>query len=128
MVPSSVTRVDAARRRAAALVRVSELAASDPRLALQWLFAAALEDPALLRVRLWRVDQALFGSSRRAALLSVRAALLWCGDDRVSGYVSLAWVLDGRTGGARLSAWLLAVSLREGVELPGPNPYLFAEP
>ncbi|WP_152595659.1 hypothetical protein [Bifidobacterium boum] len=40
---------------------------------------------------------------------------------------TLHWLLDGRTGDARWTAWLLAIGLDMGFKLDPPNPYLHDE-
>lgn len=37
---------------------------------------------------------------------------------------NLRWLLDGRTGGARWAAWLLAIGLDMGFKLTPPDPYI----
>lgn len=92
--------------------------------ALPWLFDACERDEALLRLHVWRVDQAVFGTADIAAKRRIVRVAEWCGTrvDR-PGSVTLAWLLDARTRGARLSAWLLAIALDLGYRLPGPDPY-----
>lgn len=112
-------------RRAAALLemrRRSEGVEHDP---IPWIMMRAASDPALLRLRVWRIDQAAFGTGRTAALRRVQRAAEWCGAplERPQS-ATLSWLLDARTGGARLSAWLLAVGLDMGFRLHGPDPFM----
>jgi hypothetical protein len=111
--------------RAAALVelrRMSETGRGAQ--TLPWLFHRCAEEPALMRLHVWQVSQAIYGLSDKAAKHQVRTAARWCGTDLPKpGNATLAWLLDGRTDGARLSAWLLAVALDLGYRLKGPDPY-----
>lgn len=111
-------------RRAAALLemrRRSEADAHDP---IPWIIRRAADDPALLRLRVWRIDQAAFGTGRTVAIRRVARAAEWCDAPLARPQAAtLSWLLDARTGGARLSAWLLAVGLDMGFRLHGPDPF-----
>lgn len=114
----------ASARRAAMLLRLSRLADMDGRQCLPTLIKACQCDTAMLAMRVWRVDQAVFGTGRTAALRHVRLAAQWCGHDLESpGKATVGWLLDERTGGARLAAWLYAIALDNGFRPSGPNPY-----
>lgn len=103
---------DARSRRSAALVRVRAAAErGDFRHCLADLFTEAARDPALMRLHIWRVEQAAFDNKTSLCKRHARLAAQWCGTDAGrGGTLTLAWLLDGRTGGARLSAWLMAIS------------------
>lgn len=91
---------------------------------LPMLFARRAEVNALGALRLWRIDQAMFDTTRGTALATVERAARWAGRDIGGGYPDLDWVLAFR--GLRLNCWLLAMTLREA-RLPGPNPYEAAD-
>lgn len=113
-------------RRAMMLVRLRRLAETDGRACLPALIDACQDDPAILRLRAWRADQAVFGTGRTKALRHVETAARWCGaSDGMPrpGDVTMGWILDARTQGARLAAWLLAIGLDMGFQLTGPDPY-----
>lgn len=126
---SSAQAVDAARdareRRAECLIRLRTMSEGGRgRDALPTLFADCARDPALLRLHVWRVDQAVYGTADIAAKRRVARAAEWCGSRlERPGSATLSWLLDARTDGARLAAWLLAVALDLGYTLPGPDPY-----
>ena len=118
-------RAKANARRADALDRLRSMAeGGQGGQALAWLFRACQSDPALLRLHVWRVSQAIYGTSDRTARSQVARTAAWCGAKGVDpARANLGWLLDERTKGARLSAWLLAVALDLGYRLPGPDPY-----
>lgn len=116
---------DAARRRAELLFQLRTLADTGRGVqALPLLLDACMRDKAILRIHVWMVDQAIFGSKRHVALRHVRQAADWCGHavDNTAR-TDMGWLLDERTGGARWSAWLLAVGLDMGFKPETPNPY-----
>lgn len=122
-------RRDGARARALALMEAARLADEGrPDLVLPMLLERRAGDPSVGRLRLWRVDQAVFNVGHDAACGAAARAAAWCGVDRPGGYLTLDWVLDRRTRGARLTAWLFAMTLRQtgGRGLSGPDPYRFA--
>lgn len=136
MVPVSQTGVDAARRarltRSRALLDVHGKASRGRfDLALADLIRDCQSEPALLRLHIWRVEQALMDNRTAACKRHARIAAEWCGTRRIrAGGLTMAWLLDGRTGGARLAAWLLAIGLdvRDGKGrrvflLSGPDPF-----
>lgn len=105
---------------------------------LPWLIARTEQDPRLLAIHVWMVDQAVFGATRFVARRHVAQAHEWCRPLSPGGRkprtarrqhpfrpatATLGWLLDGRTGGARLTAWLLAVGLGLGFRLDPPDPY-----
>lgn len=111
-------------RRAAALLEMRRRSETDTHDPLPWLMRQAATDPALLRLRVWRIDQAAFGTGRAVAVRRVAQAAEWCGAPlQRPQAATLSWLLDARTDGARLSAWLLAVGLDMGYRLHGPNPF-----
>ena len=118
-------RMKANSRRADALVRLRSMAESGQGAdALAWLLRECQSDPALLRLHIWRVSQAIYGTSDATARRQVARAAEWCrARDVDPATANLGWLLDERTKGARLSAWLLAVALDLGYRLPGPDPY-----
>lgn len=118
-------RAKAAARRADALVRLRSMAENGQGAdALAWLCGACQTDPALLRLHVWKISQAIYGTSDTTARRQVAHAAAWCGAKGVDpATANLGWLLDERTRGARLSAWLLAVALDLGYRLPGPDPY-----
>lgn len=118
-------RAKAAARRADALVRLRTMAENGQGGgALAWLCEACQTDPALLRLHVWKISQAIYGTSDAVARRQVTRAAAWSGAKGVDpATANLGWLLDERTKGARLSAWLLAVALDLGYRLPGPDPY-----
>lgn len=79
---------------------------------LSRLFMQAGRDPAILSMHVWLIEQAAFAHSKQLCLRHIRLAAEWSGGSvKRAGDVSLSWLLDARTGGARLAAWLLAVFL-----------------
>lgn len=126
-IPTSLNRQEAARLRADALMHVRQLADTDPANALPWLTAQALTTPAIMRLRLWRIDQALFGTSRRTSLQTVKRMLEWTNSrPREPGVITLAWILDPRSNGSRYAAWLMLMAVRTRTP-PTPNPYDFEQ-
>lgn len=136
MVPDAMRGVQAARDanliRAEALVAVRAKAErGDFTHALSDLLRDALESRPLLRLHIWRVEQAAFDNRTATCKRHARIAAEWCGVDGArAGSLTLAWLLDERTGGARLAAWLLAISLDmrdahggHAFRLSGPDPF-----
>ena len=117
---------DYAARRAAALVELRERAARGEVDCVARLVERCANEPPLLGLHVWQVERAAFDHSRAACLRHVEQAAAWCGATHVGqpGRVSMAWLLHGGTGGARLAAWLLAVCLDlDGFALSGPDPF-----
>ena len=114
MVPDAMSGVQAARDanliRAEALVAVRAKAErGDFTHALSDLLRDALGSRPLLRLHIWRVEQAAFDNRTATCKRHARIAAGWCGVDGArAGSLTLAWLLDERTGGARLAAWLPA--------------------
>lgn len=136
MVPDAMSGVRAARDaglvRAEALVAVRAKAErGDFTHALSDLLRDALGSRPLLRLHIWRVEQAAFDNRTATCKRHARIAAEWCGVDGArAGSLTLAWLLDERTGGARLAAWLLAISLDmrdahggRAFLLSGPDPF-----
>lgn len=130
MVPSPLRAVEAHRShaaaRAAALLELKARAERGERECVADLIRAAADDPALMGLHVWRIERAAFARSDAMCLRHVRQAAEWSGSPPVrAGSARLSWLLDARTGGARLAAWLLAVclDLDVGFSLPGPDPY-----
>ena len=85
----------ASARRAAMLLRLYQLGDTDGRQCLPTLIKACQCDTAMLAIRVWRVDQAVFGTGRTAALRHVRLAAQWCEHDLESpGKATVGWLLD----------------------------------
>lgn len=118
-------RAKAAARRTDALVTLRSMAENGQGgEALAWLFRECQSDPALLRLHVWKISQAIYGTSDAVARRQVARTAEWCqARDVDPATTNLGWLLDERTKGARLSAWLLAVALDLGYRLPGPDPY-----
>lgn len=125
MVPTAQMRRDAAAERADALLECRRLADGNPSAVLPRLISRRETTPALGALRLWRIDQAMFGRGERACKKTAGQAGAWCGQAGRGGYLDLDWALGYH--GRRLGAWLMAMSLREGVTLPGPDPYRFLD-
>lgn len=121
-------RHDGASSRATALVEAAHLVdGGRPDEVLPMLIARRAEDPSVGRLRLWRIDQTIFGVGHDAACNAAARAARWCGVTREGGYFTLDWALDRRTGGTRMVAWLFAMTLRQtnNKGLGGPDPYRF---
>ena len=129
---------DAARARAACLAELRRKADRGDTDCLPWLIGQAARDRRLLAIHVWMVDQAVFGATRFTARRHVAQADAWCRpvktkhratrtDRRQHPFrpatATLRWLLDGRTGGARWAAWLLAIGLDMGFRLDPPDPY-----
>lgn len=101
--------------------------ARDPKSALPAFLMAAQQDEAVRGVRLWRVDQAMTGASKRGCIEALDTAARWNGEriDRPQ-LLTAAWVLDGRTRGSRLASWLCALSIREGFTPQPPDIWAWA--
>lgn len=84
------------------------------------------------------MDQAVFGATRFVALRHVAQTTAWYAPTKQQHRIThpdrrrrmfrpattnLRWLLDGRTGGARWSAWLLAIGLDMGFKLTPPASY-----
>lgn len=121
---------DAAGRRAMILMELKQLADHGRGIeCLPRLVEQAATDPAILALHVWLVDQAVFGSGRERALNHLRRVCEWTGarPDRSPGTLTVGWLLDERTGGARLLAWLTALACDRtiGAWRPAaPDPYL----
>lgn len=97
---------------------------TDGRQCLPMLIQACADDPAMLALHVWAVDQAIFGTGRVLAGRHVSTAAAWCGHAIDSPYrTSMGWLLDERTGGSRLAAWAYAIALDNGFRPSGPDPY-----
>ncbi|RSX49845.1 hypothetical protein [Bifidobacterium castoris] len=120
---------DAAARRAMILLELKRLADTGRGIeCLPRLVDAAGTDRAVLALHVWLIDQAVFGSGRERALNHLRRACEWTGarPDRSPGTLTVGWLLDERTGGARLLAWLTALACDRtigGWTPPPPDPY-----
>ena len=104
-----------------------------PRLhALGRLLALAGADRAILALHVWIVEQTLFDHARGMCVRHVAETARW-GGYRLErpGDASLGWLLDARTNGARLGAWLMIMLAetedpktgRPLLEPSGPDPY-----
>ena len=111
-------------RRANAIIALRQMRQQDIQ-ALPFLLEQATQDKALLKLRLWQIESAYFGSGKQRACRHVVEAFQWCNTTltKSPALITLGWVLHGTTGGARLSAWLLAIALDDGFQLEYPNPY-----
>lgn len=78
------------------------------------------DHPAWGKLRLWRLDSAMFGTSRKRALRWVRKARRLAGDTSTmkDGYATLAWAVESREATVRLTAWLWLLARREGLAAP----------
>lgn len=133
-VPASLTGVmaarDHARIRAAALMRLHDRShPTDPNadpdpFCVARLIAESADEPALLGLHVWRIEATAFDRSPALCRRHVTQAAEWTGSTMTRpGSARLSWLLDARTGGARLGAWVLAMYLDFGGTLPGPDPY-----
>lgn len=117
---------DVARLRADALVELRERASRGEVDCVARLIARCATEPELLGLHVWQVERAAFDHTRRMCLRHIIEAADWCDAARPEqpGRVRMSWLLDARTGGARLAAWLLAVCLDlDGFRLSGPDPF-----
>lgn len=114
----------AAEHRARALLELRRIGESDDGRPLPWLMEQVFADPYLLRLRVWNVEQAVFGTGHAAACRHVEQTAMWTGGhvDRPEK-ITLSWLLDAKTNGVRWSAWLVAVSVDLGYRIQGPDPF-----
>lgn len=112
-------------RRAAALVELRARAERGEADCIARLIAATAHDPALLGMHVWMIEQAAFERPGGTCRRHVAQAAAWSGASLpIPGRADLGWLLDARTGGARLAAWLYAVCRNlDGFDLSGPDPY-----
>lgn len=123
-IAARAARMAADGRRAAMLVTLRRQSETDGRRCLPMLIRACSDDPAMLSLHVWAVDQAIFGTGRVTAARHVTTAAAWCGHAIGSPYnADMGWLLDERTGGARLAAWTYAIALDNGFRPSGPDPY-----
>lgn len=123
-IAGSAARRDSNARRAAMLLELRRRSELDGRECLPMLIDACCKDKAMLSLRVWMVDQAVFGSGRTRAGRHVATAAAWCGHDLASPWLAdMGWLLDDRTKGARLAAWTYAIALDNGFRPSGPDPY-----
>lgn len=95
---------------------------------LEHVFMQAAHDPAILVTHVWLIEQAMFGSTKRVCLKHVRETIQWTGASETrAGSVSLSWLLDARTNGARLAAWLLFVFV-DATDLYGNHLFSLSQP
>lgn len=114
----------AANRRAAMLVRLKAQSETDGKRCLPMLIDGCMNDPALLSLHVWHVEQAVFDSPRHTALKHIEQAAVWSGAPCPHpATATMGWLLDARTKGARWSAWMLAVALGLGFRLGHPDPW-----
>lgn len=132
MVPPAMSGADAlrrnVRRRAQALVRLRALARAGRADCIALLVDACRHDKALMGLKVWRVEEAAFGRTQRMCKKHVAQTVAWCGKAKAMkpGEIRMSWLLDERTKGARLAAWLLAVCLEldaDQFRLGMPDPY-----
>lgn len=107
---------EAETRRAAALLRIEGMCVEGRRReVLPWLIPAMRRDPALGRIRLWRLDQAMYGTTRARALRWIRRMRETIGDrsNTKDGYATLDWALHDRKASVRMTTWLWLLMVRE---------------
>lgn len=103
-------------RRARALLHVTELCGEGRRReVLPWLLPAMRRDQALGRIRLWRLDQAMYGTTRARALRWIRRMRETIGDksNTKDGYATLDWALHDQKSSVRMTTWLWLLMVRE---------------
>lgn len=132
-VPSQVTARDrlheATMRRAMLLAELKQLADTGRGVeCIPLLVDRANTDRTILGLHAWQADQAVFGSSRARAFKHLAQACDWCGarPKRSYGTLTVGWLLDARTNGARLLAWLTALASDPMIAAwtpDPPNPY-----
>lgn len=132
-VPSQVTAHDALQeatmRRAMLLAELKQLADTGRGVeCIPLLIDRADRDKAILNMHVWQADQAIFGSSRARACKHLAQTCDWC-QARLNhsyGTLTVGWLLDARTNGARLLAWLTALASDPMIAAwtpDPPNPY-----
>ncbi|RYN11858.1 hypothetical protein PG2022B_1927 [Bifidobacterium animalis subsp. animalis] len=129
MVPSPVTAHqglrEAAIRRAALLAELKQLADTGRGIeCIPLLVDRADRDKAILALHVWQADQAIFGSSHARACKHLAQTCDWCGTRPKHSYgtLTVGWLLDARTNGARRLAWLTALAADPMIAAWTPDP------
>ena len=115
-------------RRARALLHVTELCGEGRRReVLPWLLPAMRRDQALGRIRLWRLDQAMYGTTRARALRWIRRMRETIGDksNTKDGYATLDWALHDQKASVRMTEMSNLVNagderMSHGMRCPAP--------
>lgn len=107
----------AERIRAACLLHISELAEQGKRdKVMPFLFQTMARYPQAGKIRLWRIDQAVYGTKRKRAIHTIRLARQAIGDDTAGvsdGLANLQWAAGQQKHSDRLAAWLWLMMERE---------------
>lgn len=116
----------ASQRRAQLLIELKQLAdAGHGDQCIPVLVDRASHDPAVCALHVWLVDQAVFGAGRALACRHIQTAARWTGCvlKHSPARTTVGWLLDDRTHGARLLAWLAAIATGSGWKPDPPDPY-----
>lgn len=107
---------EASIRRSHALYHVRELCEQGRRdEVLPWLIPAMRRDPALAKIRLWRLDEAMYGTTRDRALRWIRRMreTVHDGSNVKDGYATIGWALRDQKSSVRMTTWLWLLMVRE---------------
>lgn len=118
---AQAAREHAERMRDMALVKVRDLCRTGQRhLAIPFLLANMERHSELTKLRLWKIDAIMFGTSRERALKLIRRMREFIKDDsnRADGMCNLAWAVESQDKSVRMAAWLYMLLLREHIVSP----------
>lgn len=88
--------------------------------ALTWVLSEAPTNRAVGEMKLWQLQEALTGATYRMAVTTLRRMMRWLGlPEEKMGTLTVYWLLDGRSDGRRLSAWVMSLAWSNGFR-PGP--------
>lgn len=116
-----IAKENAERMRDMALVKVKELCETGQRhRVMNFLLALMRRHPELGKIRLWRIDATIFGTSRKRAVKMVRKMRDFIHDDSNAhdGMCNLAWATESPEKIIRLDTWLYMLLLREHIVEP----------
>lgn len=119
----------AQRERAHALATIMRLSETGQReKVIPFLMANMARRESLKGIRLWQLDNAMFGRSRRSAQTTIRHMRETIGDTSTvkDGYTTVGWALEDQQKSVRMSTWLYMLLLREHIasfDLPDGFPY-----
>lgn len=83
--------------------------------ALTWVLSEAPTNRAVGEMKLWQLQEALTGATYRMAVTTLRRMMRWLGlPEEKMGTLTIYWLLDGRSDGRRLSAWVMSLAWSNG--------------
>lgn len=118
----------AARERAQEILRIKAVADRGDTPPLPVLLRDCGDNGRLYRIRVWQVTQAITGAGRTACMRIMENTIRWSGSPEIPpSKPNLHWLLDQRTKGRRLSAWIVATALWQGWKPTAPDMWLMTK-